>query len=58
MSWMGRKGCEILCSLFLSWDTGPGGPTVKPTLASVLAGESWNRFHTLTSNDSGLSSEF
>ena len=50
MSWMGRKGCEILCcSLFSSWDAGPCGPTAKPTLASGLAGGSWEGFHTLKS---------
>ena len=43
MSWMG-KGCEILCSLFSSWDAGPCGPTAKPTLASGLAGRSWEGF--------------
>ena len=48
MSWMGRKGCEILCSLFSSWDAGPCGPTAKPTLASGLAGKSWEGFYALT----------
>ena len=46
MSWMG-KGCEILCSLFSSWDAGPCGPTAKPTIAYGLAGRSWEGFYGL-----------
>ena len=49
MSWMGRKGCEILCSLFSSWDAGPCGPT-----ASGLAGRSWEGFYVCSNKQEGL----